>query len=235
MKPEQVKQLLDEFVALQQKRIPPIGDAQLEQLLDEAEAVAKKELLKDQCLAPFARLIIPAPADTTPHAFEGGSAWALPGGQLAVLHLPLPMPNNAGGKAQMFACLRTVSRTLASMAVIVVSDAFTLWDEQAGRPGTSKEGYDFANTHGSAAAARAGYGTLSEVINASAQTRDRMILRATRYERRFKGGVLSPNGQNPMGVPHTVTILDNPWIMRCPQDYAPSPSNMVLIYEGALG
>lgn len=230
-----LKRLMREFTALKQRGISPITEAQLDGFRIEAETLAKEELLANRQLDPFARLIIPVPegGDTTAATFDGGTAHALPGGRLAVLHFPLPLPDDSNRKSLMFAKLRFVCQALAALAVIVVSDAWTLCDMETGHLGTSREGMTFVNQHGSVAAAKAGFGTLIEVLVTVAQTRDKLVSNTIPYERRFKGGVLSPNGQNPLSVPHTINILnDKAMILRCPQDQALNPSNMILIYEG---
>lgn len=236
MMPEHLKRMMDEMAALMQRDIPPITGTQLEGFLNEAQAVAKENLLAKRSLDPFARIIFPALADITPSALYGGATTILPGGQLAVLHLPLPLPDDPVAKAHMFSRLRIVCQVLAAMAVILVTDAWTLWnDDKTGSPATTIAGSNFAREHGMVAASKAGHGTLTEIIMANAQTRDQMMMRSIPYERRFRGGVLSPNGQNPLGVPHTISVLEEKaFVVRCPQDHNPARSNTILIYRGPL-
>lgn len=232
---EELRQILmDQLAADLQRGIPPITEEQLTDFLNEAQAEATKELLAEHCLDPFAWLVVPVPPGEHAESINNGLIRTLAGGRLALLNIPLPLPEDAAGKTQMFHRLRGICQLMAAMAVVVVSDGWTLWNDDKTGPGTTKEGMDYVAKHGSASAAKAGHGTLTEILMANAQTRDRMIVRAIPYERRFKGGVLLPNGQNPLGVPHTISVLDHKaFVLRFPEEGNVYLANAVLIYKAS--
>lgn len=233
MTAREVKVAMKAYAAWRQRGIPPITDAQLDQFLADALDVAKKELLAERCLEPFARLIVPGPLDR--ELVSAVRVTIVSEGPLPVIQFPLNLDNDVGRRNRQFQIVRLICESLAALAVIIVSDAWTLRDNKTKSLRISSRLQAFLDEHGTVATARAGKGILTEVITASIQTKHKMITKAIPYERVLKGGaVLSQNGQNPLGTEHTIRVLDeDAQVLRIPEDAAVTQdSRMVILYEG---
>lgn len=152
-----------------------------------------------------------------------------------MLHLPLPgeQLETPASKDFLFRKVTVVCRALAAVALVIVTDAWTLRNEETGTLGTSDAGATYLMEHGTVAASQAGFGQLVEIIMVNGQTKDKVVMKSVAYERHFKGGLLSPNGRNPLGVPHTIQFpTTGVTVIRCPQDNLPGRSRSLVLYEG---